>query len=208
MHLDNTCNYSESWEIFMTNADQLFHSLISESSYMYIFCPFLIKFRKYDYYFWSFYLATALILTLNRYFTFNQIMGLMWVLKLVQWWKIPYISWIRLSYPHGQFFFTNYFLAKNYNIVNLLRFILYVQYKSQQFRKPICRLPNLNKLQLLEVLRRWEILSYWKLWPNSWMKSSQHSKKRFNFLCVFLTFVSKVDDEFWYHVYDRPSPIH
>lgn len=64
----------------MTNADQLFHSLISESSYMYIFLPFLIKFGKYDYYFWSFYLATALILTLNGYITFNHIMGLMWVL--------------------------------------------------------------------------------------------------------------------------------
>lgn len=80
MHLNNTFNYSESWEILMTNADQLFHSLISESSYMYIFCPFLIKFGKYDYYFWSFYLATALILTLNGYITFNHIMGLMWVL--------------------------------------------------------------------------------------------------------------------------------
>lgn len=64
----------------MTNADQLFHSLISESSNMYIFCPFLIKFGKYDYYFWSFYLATALILTLNGCITFNHIMGLMWVL--------------------------------------------------------------------------------------------------------------------------------
>lgn len=207
MHLNNTCNYSESWEILMTNADQLFHSLISESSYMYIFCPFLIKFGKYDYYFWSFYLATALILTLNGCITFNHIMGLMWVLH----WFIGQRSNILLRLDFLILmvnFFTNYFLAKNYNIVNLLLFILYVQYKSQQFRKPICRLPNLNKLQLLEVLRRWEILSYWKLWPNSWMKSSQHSKKRFNFLCVFLTFVSKVGDEFWYYVYARPSPIH
>lgn len=63
----------------MINVDKLFYLLISESLYMYIFCFFLIKFGKYDYYFWLFYLVIVLILILNGYIIFNYIMGLMWV---------------------------------------------------------------------------------------------------------------------------------
>lgn len=92
----------------MTNADQLFHLLISESSYMYIFLPFLIKFGKYDYYFWSFYLATALILTLNGYINNGINVGP----SLVHWSKIQYIASIRLSYPHGQIFLQIIFLRR------------------------------------------------------------------------------------------------